>query len=147
MVIHFNKFRGHTLRVDNDEPANILALHELSHRRKPPGRQQNSSAVKSGNGSTPNKHFSEDDIVRNAEDHNARQLEMNYNRLLFSQIMMMIMMMMKESFKPDVNIQTQKATYFSHEIKNNNCLLPSLIGKSKSVQGHNNSSSEPKVML
>ena len=87
--------------------------------------------------------------MRNAEDLDARQLEMPYSRLLLSQIMMMMMMMMmmKESFKPDVNIQTQKATYFSHEIKNNNCPLPSLIGKSKSVQGHNNSSSEPKVML
>ena len=92
--------------------------------------------------------------MRNAEDRDARQLEMPYSRLLFSQIMMMMMMMMMmmvmmmmESFKSDVNIQTQKATYFSHEIKNNNCPLPSLIGKSKSVQGHNNSSSEPKVML
>jgi len=50
------------------------------------------------------------------------------------------------SFKPNFNI-TQKASYFSHEMKNNNCPLPSLIGKSKSVQGHNNSSSESKVML
>ena len=82
------------------------------------------------------------------------QLEMSYSRLLFSQpmmmrlmMMMMMMMMMMEFFKPNVNIQTQKATHLSHEIKNDNCPLPSLIGKSKSVQGYNNSSSEPKVML
>lgn len=98
--------------------------------------------VKSGNGSTRMSIFLRGPHCGQCP--RPCRLKMPYSRLLFSQPMMM---MMKEFFKPNVNTQTQKATYFSHEIKNNNCPIPSLIGKSKSVQGHNNSSSEPKVML
>ena len=49
--------------------------------------------------------------MHNAEDRDARQLEMPYSRLLFSQpmMMMMMMMMMNEFLKPNVNTQTQTA--------------------------------------
>ena len=42
------KFHGHILRVDNDEAANIFALYEPSHGRKPRGRPRNSFSSKVG---------------------------------------------------------------------------------------------------
>ena len=115
MVIHFNKeAQVPWPQVARRERWTCQHLHLVwaLPREKTPRRPQNSFPVKSGNGSTPNKHFSEDDIVHNAEDRDARQLEMPYSRLLFSQpmmMMMMMMMMMNEFLKPNVNTQTQTA--------------------------------------
>lgn len=41
-------FHGHILRVDNDEAANIFALYEPFHGRKPRGRPRNSVSSKVG---------------------------------------------------------------------------------------------------
>ena len=140
------KFHDHILCVDNDEPANIFALYEPSYGKRLPGRQQNSFSSQVGEWIDPNEHFSEDHIVGNAQDPAGwRCLTVDCSSV--NRWWWWWWWWWWGNFLSLTSTQTQTATYLSHKIKNNNCPLPSLIGKSKSVQGHNNSSSQPKVML
>ena len=76
------------LGMGKDEPANICALYELSHGRRPPGRTHTSFSSQVRECIDPNKHSSGDDIVCTAQD----QLETTYSRLLFGQPMPMTML-------------------------------------------------------
>ena len=54
--------------MGKDEPANICALYELSHGRRPPGRTHTSFSSQVRECIDPNKHFSGNDIVCTAQD-------------------------------------------------------------------------------
>ena len=54
--------------MGKDEPANICALYEHSHGRRPPGRTHTSFSSQVRECIDPNKHSSGDDIVCTAQD-------------------------------------------------------------------------------
>ena len=73
---------GHILRLEKDEPANIYALFEPSHGRRPQIDCISRFPAKSRNGSTPKSKYN---ILRTAQDHANWRCQ-----LLFGRPMMMM---------------------------------------------------------
>ena len=79
---------GHILRMEKDEPANIYALFEPSHGRRPQIDCISRFSAKSRNGSTPKSKYN---ILRTAQDHASWRCQLLFGRPM---MMMRIMIMM-----------------------------------------------------
>ena len=79
------KFLGYILPMNKDEPANIYALYEPSHGRRPPGRTRRSFLHQVHEWIDPNNYLLEDIMHRHCVYcPRPSQLEVPYSRLFLS---------------------------------------------------------------